>query len=356
MSLETKTFYDFGNFRLDPSEKVLLREGETIPLTPKVFETLKLFVENPGRLIEKDELMQRLWPDRYVEESNLTFNIRMLRKALGDDKAKPRFIETVPKRGYRFIAEVSETPAEIVSLPVDPVLPPHATLQNKKAWIVSAVLVLAVLFFGFWYVHSVNLNANEMPILSAPFALEQLTTSGKTVQAVISHDGKNVVYTRGIYNEKQSVWLRQLDSGNNVEIIPPSDNVYYGLALSPDGNTVYFTRGQPGEALDTFRVPIFGGIPQRIISLSQGWTSISPDGSRISFIRCPWRDDDYCSLYVADAIDGGNEKKILTRPSPFRIGDNHFSPDGKSIAFAVGQSQTDGSEFELREVAIESGE
>src|ERR1043166_4532484 len=130
MSLETKTFYDFGNFRLDPSEKLLLREGETIPLTPKVFETLKLFVENPGRLIEKDELMQRLWPDRYAEESNVTFNIRMLRTALGDDKAKPRFSETVPKRGYRFIAEVSETTAEIVSLPVDPVLPPHPTVRK----------------------------------------------------------------------------------------------------------------------------------------------------------------------------------------------------------------------------------
>ncbi len=111
MSLETKDFYDFGDFRLDLTEKVLLRDGKFISITPKVFETLQVMVENAGRLIEKDELMERIWHERFVEESNLTFNIKMLRKALGDDAAKPRFIETVPKRGYRFIAEVRRVKA-----------------------------------------------------------------------------------------------------------------------------------------------------------------------------------------------------------------------------------------------------
>ncbi len=112
MSLETKHFYDFGDFRLDLTEKVLLRDGKSVPITPKVFETLQVFVENAGRLIEKDELMQKLWQDRFVEESNLTFNVKMLRKALGDSASKPVFIETVPKRGYRFIAEVRHVELE----------------------------------------------------------------------------------------------------------------------------------------------------------------------------------------------------------------------------------------------------
>jgi DNA-binding winged helix-turn-helix (wHTH) protein/TolB-like protein len=111
MSLETKRLYEFGDFRLDLAEKVLLRDGESVPITPKVFETLRVFVQHAGRLIEKDELMQKLWQDRFVEESNLTFNIKMLRRALGDDAAKPLFIETVPKRGYRFIAEVRRVKA-----------------------------------------------------------------------------------------------------------------------------------------------------------------------------------------------------------------------------------------------------
>src|SRR5688572_3125373 len=106
MSAETGHFYEFGNFRLDPSEKVLVCENQPVPLRPKVFDTLQIFVEHPGRLLEKDELIQKLWQDRFVEEGNLTFNIKMLRRALKDDPHQPRFIETVPRRGYRFIAEV----------------------------------------------------------------------------------------------------------------------------------------------------------------------------------------------------------------------------------------------------------
>lgn len=106
MSLQTNNIYEFEDFRLDFTEKTLKGGRGVIPLTPKVFETLLIFLENPGRLIEKDELMQKLWQDRFVEESNLTFNIKMLRKALGDNAGSPRFVETIPKHGYRFIAEV----------------------------------------------------------------------------------------------------------------------------------------------------------------------------------------------------------------------------------------------------------
>src|SRR5688500_15822322 len=102
--LRSDDTYVFGDFRLDLAEKVLLRDGKAVPVTPNVFETLQFFVENAGHLIEKDELMQRLWQNRVVEESNLTFNIKMLRKALGDNASKPKFIETVQRRGYRFIA------------------------------------------------------------------------------------------------------------------------------------------------------------------------------------------------------------------------------------------------------------
>ena len=111
MSLQTKRLYEFGNFRLDLTEKVLSRDGKSVPVTPKVFETLCVLVERAGHLVEKDELMQKLWQDRFVEESNLTFNIKMLRKALGDSASKPVFIETVPRRGYRFIAEVQRVEA-----------------------------------------------------------------------------------------------------------------------------------------------------------------------------------------------------------------------------------------------------
>ena len=108
MSSNTAHSYEFENFRLDLSEKVLFCDDKPVSITPKAFETLQVFVENAGHLLEKDELMQRIWQDRFVEESNLAFNIKILRRVLNDDAHQPRFIETVPRRGYRFIATVKE--------------------------------------------------------------------------------------------------------------------------------------------------------------------------------------------------------------------------------------------------------
>lgn len=101
---------EFGKFRLDFTEHLLYGEdGEVVPLKPKVVETLELLVQESGRLISKDELMTRLWPDTVVEESNLTQNVYLLRKVLGSDLNGRSYIENVPKRGYRFIADVDET-------------------------------------------------------------------------------------------------------------------------------------------------------------------------------------------------------------------------------------------------------
>jgi TolB-like protein/DNA-binding winged helix-turn-helix (wHTH) protein/Tfp pilus assembly protein PilF len=108
MSLAIGKFYRFGDFTVDTGQKVLLCQGKPLPLTPKVFDTLLVLIENSGRIVEKEELMGRLWPDTFVEEANLTFNIQQLRKALGDDARHPRFIQTVARRGYRFIAHVEE--------------------------------------------------------------------------------------------------------------------------------------------------------------------------------------------------------------------------------------------------------
>src|SRR5215510_5509902 len=101
--------YEFGRFRLKVAERVLLREGELVPLTPKVFDILVTLVENGGQVVAKDDLMKRVWPNTFVEEGNLTQNISLLRKALGETPGGVQFIETVPRRGYRFVAETNET-------------------------------------------------------------------------------------------------------------------------------------------------------------------------------------------------------------------------------------------------------
>src|SRR6185295_1126247 len=106
MSLLITRFYRFGDFTLDIDQRVLLREGKPLALTPKVFDTLLILVENSGQIVEKEELMRRLWPNTFVEEGNLTVNIQQLRKSLSDDARDPRYVATIARRGYRFIADV----------------------------------------------------------------------------------------------------------------------------------------------------------------------------------------------------------------------------------------------------------
>lgn len=108
MSRPEKHLYEFGPFRLDASERLLLRDGEPVPLEPKVFDTLVLLVRNGGHLLEKGELLNLVWPDAVVEEGSLTRNISALRRALGEGEDGLRYIETVPRRGYRFVAGVRE--------------------------------------------------------------------------------------------------------------------------------------------------------------------------------------------------------------------------------------------------------
>ena len=239
-----------------------------------------------------------------------------------------------------------------------PATPHVKNRRNNYSYLLAGLILVVLLIFtvslNSWLTRSKSLEANA-PVLSAAFSSEKLSTNGKVVHAVISPDGKNVVYTNGI-SGKQSVWLRQLESANNVEIIPPSDDVYGRLAFAPDGNSFYFTR-RPRNVegqLNIYRVSIFGGIPTKIVNETQGSISVSPVGGKISFVRCYHLEDENCSLWIA-GTDGSNERKLVSRPPPLRIGNNKISPDGKTVAFAVGQSENAANEFGLVEVNIESG-
>lgn len=392
MLLETKSF-KFDDFLLDPQEKVLLREGKLIPITPKAFQLLLELVRNHHHLLTKDDLLKRVWKDSFVEEGNLTFTIRLLRKALDDNSKNPRFIETITKRGYRFIGEVkcveevektasensdnlNEKPPvfahfesesaenqsnklnqsdQIETLKINSVTENFSRRRNFKLFFIAAAILFGIILAGGWYQFRGKAEKN-LPVLSASFVSEKLSTNGKVLHAIISSDGKNIFYTNE-FNNKTGIWLRQIESGNNVEIIPPTDDFYIGLALSPDGNFLYFVRRPQGvEAqANIYRVSIFGGVPLKIVDSAQGWIDVSPDDTKISFVRYDNRDVENYSLWIADSRDGKNERKIFSSPKPYRISANKFSPDSRSIAFAFGQSNNAANEFSLMEIEIESG-
>ena len=109
-SLILKRIYEFGSFRLNTVERVLESRGQPLSISPKALDVLIVLVENRGRIVEKEDLMRKVWPETFVEDNNLAFNISVLRKLLGESGASPHYIETVPRRGYRFIAKVVEVP------------------------------------------------------------------------------------------------------------------------------------------------------------------------------------------------------------------------------------------------------
>jgi DNA-binding winged helix-turn-helix (wHTH) protein/TolB-like protein/Flp pilus assembly protein TadD len=155
MSRPERHLYEFGPFRLDAAEHLLLRDGEPVPLEPKVFDTLFLLIRNSGHLLEKDELLNQVWPDAAVEEGSLTRNISLLRKALGDGESGLRYIETVPRRGYRFVASVRDSRDENPDPVDEKVAEPLAgnAGRYRTAAVVAvvglvALGVAAVIYFG----------------------------------------------------------------------------------------------------------------------------------------------------------------------------------------------------------------
>jgi Tol biopolymer transport system component/DNA-binding winged helix-turn-helix (wHTH) protein len=408
MSYTIGHFYRFHDFEVDVDQCVLLREGKPVPLRPKVFDTLLILVEHRGRIVGKDELMNRLWPDSFVEEDNLTFNIRQLRMALGDDARRPVYIETVARRGYRFIANMEEVlteadtmqnpisvrargsrlngvsafeasgtdqPGEVVSQPALTMSP--AADETAVGWqaisstsgviaktrkpLFAAVAVAAVVTLGamvaVWYFRG---SSNRNPIdgragnaITLPaLNIEKLTATGKSRHAVISPDGEYVAYSSEVRG-RESIWLRQLATGASREVIAFAEGRIYGMAFAHSGKHLYFVKGRP-EPTALYRVPIpLGGVPTKLIVRTEGNFSLSPDDSQIALLR--YSDDDReCSLVLADA-DGGKEHALAVHAQPDRFNTPAWSPDGQTIAVAAGPSDSGSHEVRILEVGVLDG-
>jgi len=362
--IEVKKVYEFGDFRLDTEREALLRGDSNVSITRKMFETLTVLIENADRLVEKQELMEKIWHDRFVEDSNLTFNIKMLRKALGDNAASPTYIETIPRRGYRFIARVKECNGKANGLGHSGIgnsvetatRPPMSPMASKRLFvplIFGAILVVS-LSVAAW-IWKNNANAAGSPILSSEFNSTKLSETGKVGHAVISPTGQYIAYTNQVGN-KWSLWLRHVETSNNTQISPAADENYYGLAFSHDGESIFFSRKSPdyAEPLAIYRIPVTGGVPTKIADRAQGWISVSPDDTQIAFVRYQDGIPDSNKIIMIGA-DGNNEREIATSDAPSAFWAHDFAPDGKTIAAVYGHSRNASREMTLVEIDVASG-
>lgn len=345
MLLETHNF-EFGEFVLDPREKVLFRNGAPVPVAPKVLQLLLVLIENHDHIVEKEKLMEEVWADSFVEESNLTYSIRQLRKVLGDDIQKPHFIETVPRRGYRFIAVLETNGSQNdfllsdhsavhgmgqkngLSAEFDMLRPPGVKPVTKSDYLVwssiSAILIFGLTAFFWWYTSK---TPGETSL-----KFERLTSNGKTKFAAVSPDGKFVAYILED-EDQQSLWLKNVVAGSDVQILPPArDTALNSLTFSPDGNFIYYVAKE-----SLYQQPVLGGTSKKVIQdfgsrVQSNPITFARDGKQFAFVRQLPQSG---SVLVIANADGTGERILgsSSRPAPF-LRSAAWSPDGKVIAVA----------------------
>ena len=388
-----KTFYEFGPFRVDASEHQLWRDGEEIELTPKAFGILLMLVRNGGHILHKEDFLREVWPDSIVEEKNLTDNISILRHALGDDAREPKYIKTIPRRGYRFVADVIEvcasdecpvttledvhleehTRTHIVieedasdepgmkTLVVEPrqqittgqalaapQTPPRTSVFSRYRTAVALLIIGSVIGGGAaLLVLSRFLRVVEPVKAKREMKITRITNSGKAGTSSISPDGKLIAYTQNYtpsnYSTRGtgSLYVQQTGSNHEIQLLEPGERLFGNTEFSRDGAYIYygvFDKRDPGGAL--YRIPALGGPPTRLLGDMISMFCLSPDGRRVAFYRHdPARKQ--LSLMITE-LDGTGAQTLLTRPysDVAFTGVPAWSPDGRMIAFVPDISVT----------------
>jgi Tol biopolymer transport system component/DNA-binding winged helix-turn-helix (wHTH) protein len=317
----------FGPFELDPASGDLLKHGIRVRLSGQPFRILALLLSQPGEVIPYERLKEQVWDTgTFVDfEHGLHAAMNKLRRALGDSAENPRYVETVPGRGYRFIGVLEgTTPAATVNIPVgppeaEPKVNPGFSSPRRLWWIAAACLVLASALA--W-----RLGKPAPP--PAPWKLIKLTSDGgQSDSPALSRDGKLVVYS----SERQGardLYLKQVAGGQPIQLtFDGAGNT--SPDFSPDGSKIVFRSNRDGGAI--YEMPALGGEP-RLLARDGLHPKYSPDGSQVAFwIGAP---------NVTPTVPGSSMVWVIpsTGGQPFRVGSELttarspiWSPDGRHL-------------------------
>ena len=359
-------FYEFADFRLNPQERVLYRGGQPVQLAPKVFDTLLALVSRHGQLVTKEALIEEIWGDTFVEENNLTQYIFTLRRILGEKKDGAKFIETVPRRGYRFTAEVRvqevsnvENGTELkkeIHISTPPILETPTKLSTEKVTAekfsspkdrfkrlvaFGFVVLLIAISLGFavryeWRQSSLASNSRELKF-------KRLTEKGNLFGVAISPDGNSLAYV-AVEGKNHSVRLRNIATESELVIVPP-EGIITSPCFSPDGNFIYYAQSINGDSGTIYQIPVLGGERRQIAKNLWSGFSVSPDGREIAF---PRKDASAKKHYIVVAATDGSGERIVGE----RIEPDYFAlwgpapawlPDGAHLTVAVGSVGVEGN-------------
>jgi Tol biopolymer transport system component/DNA-binding winged helix-turn-helix (wHTH) protein len=324
----------FGNVVVDSSNLRVTVDGEPRALEPKSFRLLQFLIENRGRVVSKEEILQAVWAGSFVSDNALTRAIAQVRKAIGDDPKEPRYIETIPTVGYRFTAATTvEESVREVRIPTPCTPAPARTKRSRLAVVGGALVLVAIAAFLVWR----SSTAPRGDTSVANFLAVQFSSSpGLDVGASFSPDGSHIAYSSDKSGTFE-IYVRSFEPGARELQITDDGNQNLYPAFSPDGRSIaYASLKQRG----IFRVAALGGSARRLtdFGVRPVW---SPDGNTIVFQSAasasPSATDYYfpgiASLWTISA-SGGNPKPVGGDGSP--AGGSSFpswSPDGAEIRF-----------------------
>jgi Tol biopolymer transport system component/DNA-binding winged helix-turn-helix (wHTH) protein len=358
----TKDPLRFGVFELDPSVGELRKHGVRVKLQDQPFAVLLILLERPGQLVTKEELQQRLWSaDTFVEFDKGIYNaMKRLRETLGDEAETPRYIETIPKRGYRFLAEVHKIGSNASSVPLEPPSPklgpsninqeqrtigsPVGTgnVPAKRVWLsVGATLLALLCGIGIW---RYSRNRSEAPL--PPIEIVPLVgLAGFEADAAFSPDGNHVAF--GLYESKDSgIYTTAVGSEKSLRLT--SDVHDCCPRWSPDGRQIAFSRFF-GDGYDFYVIPASGGTEHRLSSWPAEGHQIptvprfrtivrcfdwSPDGKVLAFTNSQ-ADETHSWIALLSLVDS-TVRPLTSPPSPNIDYAPAFSPDGSTVAFIRG--------------------
>lgn len=362
----------FGPFRLNTEYTRLFRNERNIPLPRKRFDILLLLVQNPGRLLTKNEIIECIWPDQFIEENNLTQHIYLLRQSIEDDPRYPRYIITIPGKGYMFQGTVEEwepgawhsddaarqaaatspapphldspAVAEVVSA-ADPTHPQR--WRSPRAVTLLILLLLGLVGIMGWMVTTRENRTRHQNVNPISIPLQTLTGFKKSL--AFSPDGKMLAFTsENEQSNKTDLYIRMISGGESIRLTNSPENEL-DLAWSPQGDRLAFLRWPEGAGADRDKyqvviMPTLGG-PEQILTTVEGGLDWSPDGRYLAI--CDNVSPTAAVGIFLISLDNQARRNISRPPSSLNIFDHlpRFDRTGQWLAFVRWESGVNGDIF-----------